>query len=119
MQQDRAAKTQEEIRIKKRFDVNIKAVGKFVSFERNKYEFTISNLSASGARLHFETTAEVKTGMSLALIILIPNTVLTIANTGEVMWVKRKGVVVSIGVNFKEIISEIMMNRLTRATANV
>jgi len=119
MQPDIATKTHEETRIKKRFDVNLKAVGKFVCHERNKHEFIISNLSASGARLHFKTTLDVKRGMSLSLIILIPNTILTLANTAEVMWVTRKGDVVSVGVKFLEIISKIMMDSLTGATATV
>jgi hypothetical protein len=118
MQPDIVAKVYEEMRTKKRFDVNLKAVGKFAGHERNEYELIISNLSASGARLHFETTFDVKIGMSLALIIHIPKTIITIAATGEIRWVARKGNVVSAGVNFEEIISEIMMNRLTGAPAN-
>ena len=119
MQQGIAAKTHEEMRIKKRFDVKLKAVGKVVGYERNKYQLIISNLSASGARLHFETTLDVKIGMSLALMIFIPNTILTISNTAEIMGVTRKGNVVSVGVKFQEIISEIMMNSLTGATVTV
>lgn len=104
------------MRTKKRFDVKLQAFGEFVGSEKNKYQFTISDLSASGARLQFETTIAVKKGMSLALIIFIPKTILTITNTGEVKWVTRKGNLVSFGVKFQEIISEIMMNRLTGAT---
>ena len=119
MQPDITAKTYEEMRTKKRFDVNLKALGNVVGYERNKYQFIISNLSASGARLHFETTLDVKTGMSLALIILIPNTILTIPNTAEIMGLTRKRDVVSVGVKFQDILSEIMMNSLTRATVAV
>ena len=119
MQPDITARTYEEMRIKKRFDVKLKAVGKFVGYEKNKYQFTISDLSASGARLYFEATQDVKIGMSLALMIFIPNTILTISNTAEIMGVTRKGNVVSVGVKFQETLSEIMMNSLTGATATV
>ena len=117
MQQDIAAKTYEEIRIKRRFDVNLEAIGTFAGYEKNKYRFIISNLSASGARLHCEKTLDVKTGMSLALMIFIPNTILTIPNTAEIMWLTRKRDVVSVGVKFHNFLSEIMMNSLTGATA--
>ncbi len=119
MQPDITAKTYEEMRIKKRFDVNLKALGNVVGYERNKYQFIISNLSASGARLHCEKTLDVKTGMSIAMIIFIPNTILTIPNTAEIMWLTRKRDVVSVGVKFQDILSEIMMNSLTRATVAV
>ena len=117
MQTDIAARTYEEMRTKKRFDVKLKAVGKIVGDERKEHEFLLSDLSANGARLHFETTLDVKTGMSIALIIFIPNTILTIPNTGEIKGVTRKGNVVSVGVKFQDILSEIMMNRLTGAAA--
>ena len=113
MQTDIATTTHEAMRIKKRFDVKLEAVGKFVGDEKNEHQFTISDLSASGARLHFETTLDVNAGMSLALIIHIPNTILTIPNTAKIMWVTRKGNVVSVGVKFQDILSEIMMNSLT------
>ena len=116
MQPDIAEKTYAEMRIKKRFDVNLEAIGNFVGDERTKYQFIISNLSASGARLHFETTLDLNIGMSLALIIFIPNTILTIPNTAKIMGVTRKGNVVTVGVKFQDILSEIMMNSLTGAT---
>jgi hypothetical protein len=119
MQPDKTASTYEEMRTKKRFDVKLKAVGKFVGYEKNKYQFTISDLSAHGARLHFETTLDVKIGMSLALIFFIPNTILTIPNTAEIMGVTRKGDVVSVGVKFQDILSEVMMNSLTGAAATI
>jgi hypothetical protein len=118
MQPDIAEKTYAEMRIKKRFDVNLVAIGKFVGDERNEYQFSISNLSASGARLHFESSLDLNIGMSLALIIFIPNTILTIHNTAKFMGVTRKGNVVSVSVKFQDTLSEIMMNSLTGSYSN-
>jgi PilZ domain len=117
MQPDITASTYEEIRIKKRFDVNLKALGNVFGHEGKKCQFIISNLSASGARLQCETALDVKIGMSLALIIFIPNTILTVPNTAKIMWLTRKHDVVSVGVEFQDILSEIMMNSLTGAAA--
>jgi c-di-GMP-binding flagellar brake protein YcgR len=119
MHPDLTAKAYEEMRVKKRFDVNLEAIGTFVGYEKNKYRFIISNLSASGARLHFETALDVKIGRSLVLEIFLPKTILTIPNTAEIMRVTRKGNVVTAGVKFKDILSEIMMNSLTEAKATV
>ncbi len=63
MQPDITAQTYEEMRIKKRFDVKLKALGNVVGHEGEKGQFIISNLSASGARLHCEKTLDVKTSM--------------------------------------------------------
>jgi c-di-GMP-binding flagellar brake protein YcgR len=113
MQPDIAEKTHKAMQIKKRFDVNLEAIGKFAGDENSEYQFIISNLSASGARLHFETALDLNIGMSLDLIILIPNTALTIPSTVKIMGVTRKRNVVSVGVKFQDNLSEIMMNSLT------
>jgi len=100
-----------EKRIKQRFSVNLKSTG---NLEGQEQQFLISNLSATGARLHFETKATVKIGMSIALSITIPNTVLRVQTEANVMWVTRQGNAISLGIKFKEPLSDTMVQQLIK-----
>lgn len=104
----------EETRIKQRFAVNLKALGALAGHEAEEQQFSLSNLSATGARLHFETKKPVTKGMRISLKIFIPSTVLHIQNSAEIMWVTRQHNAVSIGVKFADVLSESMMQQLVK-----
>jgi len=102
----------QEKRMKPRVSVTLKAALSFAGHEGEEYQALISNLSATGARLHFEKAAPLKAGSTVFLKIFIPGTVLHLAVEGEIFWVRRQHDAVSLGVNFKEALSEFMMQRL-------
>jgi len=106
--------TQEEMRIKQRFSVSLKAACSLEGHGAAEHQLRVSNLSATGARLHFDTTLHVRVGMPITLKIFIPNTILHIPNTGEIMWVTRQGTAGSFGVRFADILSETMVQQLIR-----
>lgn len=101
-------------RIRQRFDIDLKAEISLAGSENQKHQCRVTNLSASGACLHFETTVAVKTGMSIAIKIAIPATIMHITNSGEIKWVKQQHNNIKTGVRFQEILSEIMMQQLTK-----
>jgi len=101
----------EEMRIKQRFSVNLKAEG---SLAGRKQQFLISNLSATGARLHFETGSDISPGMNITLVISIPGTILKVETAAEIIWVTRQHHAVSIGVRFKDTLSETMVQQLVK-----
>jgi len=51
---------------------------------------------------------------AVTLKIFIPNTILHIPSTGEIMWVTRQDKAVSFGVRFDDILSETMVQQLTK-----
>jgi hypothetical protein len=104
--------THQEKRMKPRVSVTLKAALSFAGHEGEEYQVLISNLSATGARLHFERSAPLKAGSAVFLKIYIPGTVLHLAMEGEIFWVRRQHDAVSLGINFKEELSEFMMGRL-------
>ncbi|MBM4310074.1 MAG: PilZ domain-containing protein [Deltaproteobacteria bacterium] len=106
--------THEEMRIKQRFSVSLQAAGSLEGQGTAEHELRVSNLSATGARLHFDTTLHVRVGMRIALKIFIPHTILHVPTTGEIMWVTRQGNAVSFGVRFADILSETMVQQLIR-----
>jgi Tfp pilus assembly protein PilZ len=98
-------------RIKPRLSVTLKATVNFGG-QAQDYQSLISNLSATGARLHLEQAAPLKIGTSVGLKVFVPDTVLHLDVAGEVFWVRRQHAAVSLGVRFNEPISEFMMQRL-------
>jgi len=110
-----ATDTDEKTRIKQRYDVNLKAEVSLTGEKAHEHQCRITNLSASGARLHFEKASSVKVGMHIAIKIFIPTTIMHIPNSGGIMWVKQQNKGTSAGLHFKDILSEIMMERLVKS----
>lgn len=106
--------TYEEMRIKQRFSVSLKAACSLEGHGTAEHQLRVSNLSATGARLHFETTQHLRVGMRIRLKIFVPHTLLHIPTTGEIMWVTCQGNAVSFGVRFADILSETMVQQLIR-----
>jgi hypothetical protein len=106
--------TTEKNRIRQRYDVDLKAELSLTGETAHMQHCRITNLSASGARLHFEKASSLKMGMHVAIKIFIPATIMHIPNTGAIMWVKQQNNGTSIGLQFKDILSEIMMQRLVK-----
>lgn len=107
--------TTEKQRIRQRYDVNLKAEVSLTGENAYDHQCRITNLSASGARLHFEKASSVKVGMNVAIKIFIPTTIMHIPNSGGIMWVKQQNTGTSAGLQFKDILSEIMMERLVKS----
>ncbi len=101
-----------ERRVRPRISVTLKAALGFAGHEGQEHQVLISNLSATGARLHFEQAPPIKIGSAVFLKIFIPATVLHLDVEGEIFWVRRQREAVSLGVRFSEAISEFMMQRL-------
>ena len=107
--------TTENQRIRQRYDVDLKAELNLLGENSLVQQCRITNLSASGARLHFEKASSIKIGMHVAIKIFIPATIMHIPNTGAIMWVKQQNKGTSVGLQFKDILSEIMMERLVKS----
>jgi c-di-GMP-binding flagellar brake protein YcgR len=106
--------TNQEKLIKPRISVTLKATVSFAGRETEEQQALISNLSATGARLHLGKAAPLSAGMGITLKIFIPNTVLHCAAEGEILWVSRQHNAVSLGVKFKEFFSEFMLQQLIK-----
>ncbi len=104
----------ENQRIRQRFNVDLKAELILVDPEVQEHPCRITNLSASGACLHFETTTSCKAGMDVAIKLYIPETIMHIPNSGGIMWVKQQRNEIHAGIQFKDVLSEIMMQRLVK-----
>jgi len=104
----------QEKRIKPRISVTLKATVSFAGREAEEHQALVSNLSVTGARLHLENATPLRAGMDIALKIFIPNTVLHCATEGEILWVSRQHNAVSLGVKFKEFLSEFMLQQLIK-----
>jgi len=101
-------------RIRQRFDVDLKAEISLAGHEAQEHQCTLTNLSASGACLHFDSTTSCKLGMRVDIKISIPETIMHIPNSGEIMWIKQQRNKIHAGVRFKDALSEIMMQRLVK-----
>jgi len=99
-------------RIKPRTSVTLKAAVTFAGHEGEEHQALISNLSVTGARLHFEKAAPLRAGTGITLKIYMPGTILHLDVEGEIFWVRRQRESVSLGVRFNEAISEFMLQRL-------
>lgn len=106
--------TAKKNRIKQRYEVNLKAEVSLTVQKNQEHQCRITNLSASGACVHFESTIAAKDGMTMSIKIFIPATIMHIPNSGEIMWVKQQNNKTSIGVRFQDILSEIMMQQLIK-----
>ena len=104
----------ETTRIRQRFDVELTAEVSLAGHEAHEHQCKLTNLSASGACLHFKAAASCKVGMNITIKLLIPETIMHTPNSGEIVWVKQKHNEVQAGVKFKDILSEIMMQRLVK-----
>ena len=109
-----ASSKNEDTRIKQRFDVDLKAEASLDGKEQREYQCRVKNLSATGACLHFETAIKCKIGMDVAVKLFIPETIMHIPNSAEIIWVKQQQKKIDVGIHFKDILSEIMMQRLVK-----
>ena len=107
---------QEELRLKERTAVNLKAAVKFDGATAREQQCLLTNLSATGAQLQVETTAALKAGTKLAIKISIPSTILHIQNSGEIIWVEKQFKKYRLGIKFSEFLSETMMEQLTQSS---
>jgi hypothetical protein len=103
----------EEMRKRQRFSVSLKATGSFEADAR-EHQLSVSNVSATGARLHADTALDIRVGMRVRLKIFVPGTVLHVPATGEIMWVNRQAGPVAFGVRFADMVSAYMVEQLTR-----
>jgi hypothetical protein len=106
--------TNQDKRIKPRISVTLKAVVSFAGRTTDEHKALVSNLSVTDARLHLENSSPLRAGMGIILKIFIPNTVLHCASEGEFLWVSRQHNAVSLGVKFKEFLSEFMLQQLIK-----
>ena len=104
----------EELRLKQRSNVNLKAVVSLAGKKPQEHQCRITNLSATGGRLRFETPQALKVGMTIAIQIFIPATIMHIPNSGEIIWIAQQLNTCTIGVKFAEFLSETMMQQLTK-----
>lgn len=104
----------EEFRLKQRSNVNLKAVVSLTGKKSQEHQCRITNLSATGGRLHFETLPAFKVGMTIAMQIFIPSTIMHIPNSGEIIWIEQQLNACTVGVKFTEFLSETMMQQLTK-----
>lgn len=105
---------QEDLRLKRRSSVNLKAVISLAGNNTMEQQCRITNLSATGAQLECETTSSLAKGMTVAIQISIPSTIMHIPNTGEIMWVEKDFKKHRVGIKFKDFLSETMMEQLTK-----
>jgi hypothetical protein len=103
-----------ELRLKQRADVNLKAVVRLAGKKPHELQCRITNLSATGCRLHFETPPAVKVGMTIDMQIFIPATIMHIPNSGEIIWIEQQLNACKVGVKFVEFLSETMLQQLTK-----
>ena len=103
-----------ELRLKQRVNVNLKAVVSLAGKKPLEHQCMITNLSATGCRLHFETPPAFKVGMTIDMQIFIPATNMHIPNSGEIIWMEQQLNTFRIGVKFVEFLSETMMQQLTQ-----
>ena len=104
----------EELRLKQRLTVNLKAVVRLAGKKPQEHQCRIANLSATGCRLHFEKPPAFKVGMTIDMQIFIPATIMHIPNSGEIIWMEQQLNTATIGVKFVEFLSETMMQQLTQ-----
>lgn len=109
-----ATSSDETKRVRQRFDVELTAEVSLAGHETQEHQCRLTNLSASGACLHFDATTSCKLGMRVDIKISIPETIMHIPNSGEIMWVKQQRNEMHAGVKFNDILSEIMMQRLAK-----
>lgn len=105
-----------EQRNKQRFDVNLKARCSFAGQNDREHQCRITNLSATGACVHFETATAVKAGMVLAVTIGIPKTIMNIPVAGEIMWAQQQHNDIKVGLKFTSPLSESMIQQLTKSS---
>ncbi len=109
-----ATSSDETKRVRQRFDVDLKAEVRLAENGTQEHQCRITNLSAIGACLHFDATTSCKPGMHVDIKTSIPETIMHIPNSGEIMWVKQQRNEIHAGVSFKDVLSEIMMQRLIK-----
>ena len=106
--------SQEELRLRQRSKVNLKAVVSLKGHDDQEHQCRITDLSATGARLHFGATSSLAQGMPVTIKISIPKTIMDISNSGEIMWVEKEFKECMVGIKFTEFLSETMMEQLTK-----
>ena len=106
--------SQEDLRLKQRSNVELKAVVSLKGHDAQEHQCRITDLSATGARLHFGATSSLAQGMPVTIKISIPKTIMNISNSGEIMWVKKAFKECRVGIKFTEFLSETMMDQLIK-----
>jgi len=101
-------------RLRQRFDVNLKTIVSPETQKTQEHQCRITNLSATGACLHFKTPATFPVGMQVSLKIFISSTIIQLTNSGEIMWIKQQPNECSIGIKFENFLSETMMTQLLK-----
>jgi hypothetical protein len=99
------------LRDKERFDVDLNAMYSTMQRGSQHQQCQITNLSASGAKVHFPHDEKVRSGTVIAMDITIPNTIMRIAAEAEVMWVKQRFNEVVSGMKFTDALNENMIQQ--------
>jgi len=109
-----STQSQEDLRLKQRSNVTLKAVASITGQKAQEHQCRVTDLSATGARLHFEKTSSLNVGMDLTLKISIPSTIMQIQNSGKIMWLEKNFRNCTVGIKFTEFLSEAMIAQLTK-----
>ena len=107
------------MRVKKRFDVNLKATYVIKGQGTQHQECQISNLSSSGATVCFFSNASLECGAIIAMDIAIPNTIMHIPAEAKIMWIKNCPNELMSGIKFMSKFSDIMIGQLVKKTPEV
>jgi hypothetical protein len=105
---------QEDMRLKQRSNVDLKTII-ILTGDKKEHQCRITNLSATGAQLECEATSSLTKGMSVAIQISIPSTIMHIPNTAEIMWVEKDLKKYRVGIKFTDFLSETMKEQLTKS----
>jgi hypothetical protein len=106
----------EEMRDKKRYDVNLKASCIIRELGKQHQECRISNLSSSGATVRFSGNISIECGAVIVMAISIPNTIMHIPAEAKIMWIKKCPNELISGIKFTAIISDLMIQQLVKKT---
>ena len=104
----------EDMRLKQRSTVSLKAAVRLKGQKTQEHQCRLTDLSATGARLHFGETSSLAQGMPITIKIFIPKTIMSIPNSGKIMWVKKAFKECSVGIKFTEFLSETMLGQLIK-----
>ena len=109
-------KSYTEMRNKERHNIDLKATYSIKGQDKEQQDCKITNLSSSGATVHFPRTESLSSGSFVAMDITIPNTILRIAAEAEVMWTRERFNELISGIKFTGMLSDSMIRQLTKKT---
>jgi hypothetical protein len=99
------------LRDKERFDIDLEATYIPMKQSPPQQQCQITNLSSSGAKVHFPWDERFQAGTVIAMDIPIPNTLMRIAAEAEIMWTKQRFNEVISGMKFTDALSENMIQQ--------